>query len=205
MNTRIPKHPVLLAGILFLGGIFGGCETQPSPAFASGQRFEAEQTLHPGDTLRIAFTAAPTLDTTQQIRRDGKLSLPMIGEIAAADRTPAEIQTELRKAYASQLVSSEVNVTVAAAPFAVFVTGAVARPGKISSDRALTALEAVMEAGGFDRTKANPHAATVIRMVKGESRRVVLDLQSLIDGSTSTPFYLEAYDIVYVPERFWFF
>lgn len=199
------KTVILRIIALVLAAFTGGCATPPPPDLPQSLQREAEQILHAGDVLKIAFPGAPNLDSTQQIRRDGKLNLPMVGEVVAADRTPADLQTELRGAYSKQLLSGDVTVTVVSSPFTVFVAGAVLRPGKIAPERAITALEAVMEAGGFDNAKANPRAVVVIRNERDTIRRVTLDLQALLDGRQSTPFYLKAYDIVYVPEKFSFF
>jgi len=205
MYHRMTRILASLAAVVALMLALGGCALPPAPEIPSSVRFEAEQTLHPGDTLKIAFPAAPSLDTTQQIRRDGKLNLPVIGEVKAADRTPADLQAELRQSYSKQLLSSDVTVTVVSAPFTVFVTGAVLRPGKITPDRTITALEAVMEAGGFDSAKANPSAVVVIRTNQHQTQRIILDLKAVIEGRQTAPFYLESYDIIVVPEKFSFF
>lgn len=183
----------------------GGCATSPATLPPPSLRLEPDQTLHAGDILKISFPAAPNLDTTQQIRRDGKINLYLVGEIKAADRTPADLQSQLRQSYSTQLVSGDVTVTVVSSSFTVFVTGAVLRPGKITPERAITALEAVMEAGGFDNTKADQKAVVVIRTEEGRTQNITLDLKSILEGRQSIPFYLKSYDIVYVPEKFTFF
>lgn len=205
MNTKKLRAFAPTAAAFCLALTLGGCASPASSNIPSGVSFEAEQTLHPGDTVKIAFPAAPNLETMQQIRRDGKLNLPIIGEIKAADRSPADLQAELRQSYSKQLLSSDVTVTVASSSFTVFVTGAVLRPGKISPERAITALEAVMEAGGFDATKANPKAVMVIRTDDNKTHNVTLDLKAAIEGRQTVPFYLKTYDIIYVPEKFSFF
>lgn len=203
-HQTIPQSTLAILA-LGLALCLAACVGPPPPPFDFALRFAPVQRLHPGDTVRITFPAMPDLDSTQQIRRDGNLNLPEIGEVKAAERTPADLQAALRQAYSSQLLSSQVNVTVVTAPFTVFVSGAVQRPGKVSPDRAITVLEAVMEAGGFDQTKANPRAVVVIRTDDNQTRRMTLDLQAVLDGREPKPFYLESYDIVYVPERFsWF-
>src|SRR5208282_5320527 len=111
--------------------------------------------LREGDTLKITFPGSPNLDTTQPIRRDGKLNLPLIGEMDAAGLSPAALQEKLVKAYASQISTKEVMVQVESSTFPVFVSGSVVHPGKILSDHPMTALEAVMEAGGFIYETAN--------------------------------------------------
>jgi polysaccharide export outer membrane protein len=163
------------------------------------------QTLREGDVLKISFRGVPNLDTTQQVRRDGRITLSMVGEVKAADLTPTELEKQLVQLYAPQLVTKEVTVTVVSSSFGVFVTGAVIHPGKIMSDRPITALEAVMEAGGFDSAKANMKAVVVIRNKGGQTQNYTLNLQLVLEGKQNEQFYLEPSDIVYVPEKFsWF-
>lgn len=205
MKTSTPRTFACSVAVLCLALAGGGCNAPAKSSGFTSPRFDAEQTLHPGDAIRVAFSSTPGLDTTQQIRRDGKLNLPLVGEVRAADRAPAELQQELRELYSKQLVTSDVTVTVTSSPFTVFVSGAVLRPGRISPERAVTALEAVMEAGGFDPAKANPRAVAILRTENNHTQRITIDLKAVIDGTESDPFYLKPYDIVFVPERFAFF
>jgi len=162
-------------------------------------------TLREGDTLRITFPGSPNLNTSQQIRRDGKISLPMIGEVKAAGLTPSDLEKELVKLYAPQLVTKEVNVTLESSAYFVFVTGAVSRPGRIMFDRPISLLEAVIDAG-VDYSKANLKHITVIRQQPGrEPHYYHFNLKKELQGVGSEPFYLQPSDIVFVRERFtWF-
>lgn len=168
---------------------------------------EVEQILNPGDVIKIAFPAAPNLDTTQQIRRDGSINLYLAGEIKASGKTPANLQRELQQLYAKELLSSHVIVTIVSSTFAVFVTGAVIRPGKIQPERSITVLEAIMEAGGFDMTKANLKSVVVIRTDNGVTQNFTVDTKALLKGNQNQTkaFYLRSQDIVFVPERFTLF
>ncbi len=186
---------------------FSGCATTPdgkSPAATAVAPTHSETiVLREGDSVRISFTASPNLDTVQQIRRDGKISMSLVGEIQAAGLTPGELQDSLIKAYAPQLASKQITVNVQSSTFPIFVTGAVVRPGKVLSDHPMTALEAVMEAGGFDNATANMKAVKVIRNENGVMKHYTLDLGSVLKGKTGEkPFYLEPQDIIYVSERF---
>ena len=205
--------PAVLVGFgLFVLAAFTGCENaQVAPsAQQAGLQADAGRapdvlTIREGDVLKIAFPGAPNLDTTQQVRRDGRITLSMVGEYKAAGLTPSDLEKELIKAYSSQLVSKEVTVTVVSSSFAVFVTGAVMKPGKIISDRPITALEAIMEAGGFDPIKADMKAVVVIRNEEGGTKNYPLNLKLVLEGKSSVPFYLKQSDIVYVPTKFsWF-
>ena len=141
----------------------------------------------------------------QQIRRDGKINLTIIGEVKATDKTPAQLENELVQAYASQLTSKEIKVTVVSSAFAVYVGGAVLKPGKIMPERALTVLDAIMEAGGFDETKANKKTVRVIRQEGGQVKNYYVNMKEVLEGAQTEPFYLKAHDVVYVPEKIsWF-
>jgi polysaccharide biosynthesis/export protein len=210
-NEKLRRKPVshwLKVAGLGMGLIvaFAGCETPNAtlPAQSAGSEPEA-QTLREGDVLKIAFPGAPNLDTTQQVRRDGRISLAIIGEIVVTGMTPSELEKDLAKRYSTQLLSSEVNVTVVSSSYSVFVTGAVLRPGKLQPDHPMTVLEAIMEAGGFDSTKADMKAVVVIRQEKGGTKNYTVNMKAIIDGTSNESFYLKPSDIVYVPEKFsWF-
>jgi len=99
----------------------------------------------------------------------------------------------------------QVVVSVTLSTFPVFVTGAVLRPGKFLADRPITALEAIMEAGGFDYAKAKLDKVRVLRQAEGQVVSYRLDFKQILKSPKSDPFYLKPSDTVYVPEKFnWF-
>jgi len=193
---------------LWILALAAGCQTQaPQPSGVKEQTTAPPQiiVLREGDVVRISFPGSPSLDTTQQIRRDGKITLPLVGEVQAAGMSTEALQQDLVKLYAPQLSTKEVTVTLTSSTFPVFVTGSVIRPGKIVSDHPITALDAIMEAGGFDYTKANLKAVRVIRHEGDRVENFTLNLKLILDGKATKPFYLQPSDIVFVPERFsWF-
>jgi polysaccharide export outer membrane protein len=165
----------------------------------------SEIRLREGDSLKISFPGAPNLDTAQQVRRDGKITLSLGGEIVALGKTPTELEQELLKTYESQLAIKQVVVMVNSSSYPVFVTGAVLRPGKLQADRPMTVLESIMESGGFDLTRANMKKVTVIRQFEGQTVSYNIDLKKAFKGAAAEPFYLKPSDIIYVPEKFtWF-
>jgi len=203
----IPRLPFIARAVM-AGAIMAavtGCESPQPTIISQVSSYIGALKLREGDTIKIAFPGTPSLDTTQQIRRDGKVALALIGEVKAAGLTPTEFEKNLVKLYASEIVSKEVNVTVVTSNLPVYVNGAVLRPGKILSDHPITALEAIMECGGFDFAKANTAAVTVIRYEDNQVKNYALNLKLALEGQQVDPFYLRANDIIYVPERFaWF-
>jgi len=201
-------HRAALGALAFAAfSAFTGCEAPPAvPSGAEEQH--AELTLREGDVIKISFPGAPNLDVAPQpIRRDGKVTLPIVGEITAVGLTPIELQGQLLKLLADQLQSKEVVVTVESSAFSVFVDGRVLRPGKIVTDHPVTVLEAIMEAGGFDYGKADTERILVIRHKIGSKGYdyITIDLKQVLDGKKTDLFYLAPGDVVHVPEKFtWF-
>src|SRR2546429_504697 len=110
-------------------------------------------------------------------RREGKIELKTVGEFPAAGKTPAELEKEILKLYEKDLVLKEVSVILQSSSYPVFVTGSVMHPGKLMAERPISALEAVMEAGGFDNAKANMRRVVVLRTEEGQLKHYVLDLK----------------------------
>ncbi len=213
-SWRAASLVLAVAASLLLAMGLSGCQSAPPPAAtaqAGDQTSEKKATppealiLREGDAVRITFPGAPNLNTVAAIRRDGKVGLPLVGEFQAAGLTCPQMEKELIKLYGPQLQTKEVTVTLESSAFPVYVTGSVLRPGKVLSDRPLTALEAIMEAGGCDYTKANLKNVMVIRQENGQQRHYRLNLKGVLKGESVEPFKLQPSDIIYVPERFtWF-
>ena len=182
---------------------FTGCATPPPPPSVS--MTAPVITLREGDIVKISFPGSANLDTTQQIRRDGKINLQLVGEVDAAGLTPEELQKKLIDLYAPQISSKEITVSLQSSTFPVFVNGEVGHPGKVNADHPITALEAIMEAGGSNPETANMKAVKVNRLEDGKYKTYKLNLQDVLDGKASNPFYLKPNDIVTVPERFQLF
>jgi polysaccharide export outer membrane protein len=162
--------------------------------------------LREGDVIRVSFPGAPNLNSVATVRRDGKATLPLVGEIQAAGVSPRDLEKDLLERYGPQLQVKEITVALESSAFPVYVSGSVLRPGKIMSDRPMTPLEAIMEAGEFDESKANLKTVNVIRRAPdGRVEYHQLNLKRAFQGGQVEPFILKPFDIIYVPERFsWF-
>jgi polysaccharide export outer membrane protein len=204
--------PVMLAAV---GLILVGCTSTTSEVASAQQAAQAQMAadqpvkdamvLKEGDVIKVGFPGVPSMDSTLPVRSDGRVTLPLIGDYSVAGKTTEVLTKELMEQYESQLVSKEVVVTLVSSSYTLYVTGAVLRPGKIVADRRISAFEAIMEAGGFDKTRANLKAVVVVRQEDGQSKSYTLDLDSVLTGAPSTPFYLKPFDTVYVPTKInWF-
>ena len=196
-----------IAGLL---GVIGltllGCgnpiDAAPGVAIPSDARTrQANGDIGPGDVLTVSYAGAPELNTTQKVRADGKVSLPMIGDVRAAGRSLSSFQSGLAGMYEKHLQEPKVVVTMVSAAAAVYVSGEVRTPSKIPLDRPLTALEAIMESGGFAPT-GDPRKVSVVRTVKGSHQRYNLNMSDALIGEAPV-FYLKPYDVINVGQRIW--
>jgi polysaccharide biosynthesis/export protein len=88
--------------------------------------------IGPGDELRITVIGYPEYTGPQTVLSDGTISLPVIGDVMAADLTPVQLMRELAARLNEVLVKPAVNVVVSGQrPITVNVTGSVQRPGPI--------------------------------------------------------------------------
>jgi polysaccharide biosynthesis/export protein len=159
-------------------------------------------TLAVGDVIRVTYPGAPELNQSIKIQPDGKVGLPMVGSVNASGRPAASLQSSLTAMYQPHLNDPTVFVSLDQPAASIYVSGEVAKPGKVPLDRSFTALEAVMEVGGFSRL-ANPKKVYVIRTEGGKQRRFVLNLAAPLSGSESQAFYLRPYDVVFVERSNW--
>jgi protein involved in polysaccharide export with SLBB domain len=156
--------------------------------------------LAPEDVLKISFTGAPELNQTQKIPADGKLSMPLIGDVYAAGKTLGQLQSELTRLYQPQLQNSEVVVSLESRALPVVVSGAVQKPGKIVFERPATILEAIMEAGGFT-PEADLKKVSLIRNVNGYQRTEMFDLRPVLRGVPTRATYVSGGDVIFIPEK----
>jgi polysaccharide biosynthesis/export protein len=205
-QVRLMKFSVLLLTALLMSA---GCKTNQ---FADAPEKIVSQQPHldtiilrEGDVIKIAIPDSPNLDTTQSIRRDGRITLPLVGDVVAVGITADELQQNLIKLYSSQISSKELTVTVVSSSIPVFVTGAVLHPGKFSFDHPIMPLEAIMEAGGFDPNADKKDVRIMRYNTEGRVESYYFDLKSLMQGKQIESFYLKPFDIIIVPEKFnWF-
>lgn len=205
-RTGLARLQAALAGALAMCLVFvtAGCgDSGTSYAIPAGAATSRPSgLLAAGDEINVSFSGAPELNLKQKIQANGKVSLPTIGDVSAAGKSITGLQAQLSSLYQPHLQDPSVVVSLETAAAGVYVSGEVLRPGKIPLDRPMTALEAVMEAGGFSKF-ANPKKVIVVRNQGGKQQRYVLNLDDALSGMDSSPFYVRIYDVIYVKQSNW--
>ncbi len=173
-----------------------GCQS-PLPPLPNPPGPKTAVRLSPGDVIKLSFADDTDLDQTQRIRRDGKISLPYLGEVTAAGKRVIDLQRELTRRYGAHLDNPEVLVTVENGAATVIISGFVNRPGKIVFDRPTTVYQAIMEAGGVSDygSLSNIH---LTRVIDGVQQTESINLRSSIRGQPTQPKYVQDGDVIYI-------
>ncbi|MBL8330138.1 MAG: polysaccharide export protein [Rubrivivax sp.] len=161
----------------------------------------AEYRISRGDELNLRFFYTPELNTSATVRSDGRISLPLLGELPVEGLSVAELSALVERLLTPQVKRAQVAINVQGSNhLRVFVGGEVGRPGMQPLVGPLTALQAVMVAEGFKDT-AQPSQALVLRRTAQGGRQVIaLDLQAVMSGAqTQRDVTLQPFDVVVVP------
>lgn len=166
----------------------------------------AEYRIGVGDSLEINVWRNPELSRSVQVRPDGKISMPLIGDVAAADLTTVQLSQSITTILSSYVKSPQVAVIVGSSSSSDFqrrvrVTGAVKSPQSLAYRDGMTVLDLVLLAGGPSEF-ASGNKAKLYRKVNGEIKVYPVKLDDLINnGEVETNYTLQPSDIVTVPER----
>lgn len=124
----------------------------PIPSLMAG---EGDYILSPGDTLDLMVYREPDLGMRSKIARDGRVQLPLLGEVKVAGMSVREAQEHLRQLYdADYLVDPQIYLNISSyTQRKITVIGQVSRPGsyELQGNESLGILEAIGMAGGFTR------------------------------------------------------
>jgi polysaccharide export outer membrane protein len=169
--------------------------------FATWSEDEPAYRFYPGDQIDVATPTAPELSRSVTVGPDGRVSLPLVGSVMAADRTADDLRATLTQAYTGQLVRPIVEVSLKqAAPMRVLVGGEVTTPGWVDMGGDMDALRAVMAAGGPKATARLGEVVVIRRGGDGRPMRRVVNLRGALNDPRHADLVpLRRFDIVYVP------
>jgi polysaccharide export outer membrane protein len=169
--------------------------------YATWRDDEPPYRIYPGDVLDVSAPSAPELNRTVTVEPDGRISLPLIGVVMAADRTVPDLAQTLTQIYSGQLVRPEIDVDVkTATPLRVFVGGEVGKPGVYDMPGDINALQAVILAGGFTPNARLSQVVIVRRGPGGRAMMRTVDLHNAIfSASVTDAIPLRRLDVIYVP------
>jgi polysaccharide export outer membrane protein len=169
----------------------------PSTAAAADDSF----VIGPGDVLAINVWKEPEISHAVPVRSDGKVSLPLIGELQASGQTPRQLQATLKDKLQSFISDPDVTVIVQEVKSQRFnILGQVVKPGSYLLTNTTTVLDAIALAGGF-RDFAKKKSIYVLRAkADGSQAKIPFNYNAVIKGdNVSQNIRLEPRDTLIIP------
>ncbi len=197
---------------LFCGAflLLAGCASGPRPGSApvinpQAQAVEAYR-IGVDDSVRVAVWQNPDLNVTVPVRPDGRISVPLVGDVEAGGKTPEEVAADIKARLEAYVRNPQVTVIVDQLRSheylsRVRVTGAVRTPISVPYRQGMTVLDAVLAAGGTnefaaaDRTELYRKDAAATRAYSVRLDRI------LQKGDLGTNYEVQPGDVITVPER----
>lgn len=183
------------------------CSSNPLPdELPQAEGLLKKYFLGVGDKLEVNVWKNPDLSATVPVRPDGKITIPLVGDVMAAGRTAEELSADIKSGLQKYVKSPQVTVTVLNAESSDFqnrvrIVGAVLKPQSVPYRNGMTVLDLVLLSGGLNQFAAS-NKAKLYRRVDGLVNAYPIYLDDILKkGKLETNYPLTAADIVSVPER----
>lgn len=210
---KYQKSRVCILGMLIFGASVisaaqsssvGSPEKKASEShFAGSQtgRSDDVYVIGENDVLAVNVWKEPDISRSVPVRSDGKISLPLVGELQASGQTPRQLEQEITKRLESYISEPEVTVIVTDSKSQrINILGMVVKPGAYLLTSSTTVLDAIAMAGGF-RDFAKQKSVYILRRApNGSEQKIPFNYKDVIKGkNTEQNVRLQPGDTVVVP------
>ena len=205
MNRLIRCFALCLPLLLAACATTGGSSAPPAPR----ADVQAVTTYHIGvdDQLQITVWHNPDLSVSVPVRPDGKITVPLIGDVTAGGKTPDEVSGEIKDRLQSYIRDPQVAVILIALRSneylsRVRVTGAVRSPISIPYRQGMTVLDAVLAAGGITEFAAPDRTELYRKGDGGSTTSYSVHLDKILQkGDLANNYPVQPGDVITVPQR----
>jgi len=190
--------------------LLSACASGPAPSGAPSTSMHAQAVeayrIGVDDSIRVAVWQNPDLNVTVPVRPDGKISVPLVGDVEAGGKTPEEVSADIRTRLEAYVRNPQVTVIVDQLRSheylsRVRVTGAVRTPVSVPYRQGMTVLDAVLAAGGTNEFAAADRTS-LYRKEGASTRTYAVRLDRILQkGDLVTNFDVQPGDVITVPER----
>jgi len=159
--------------------------------------------IGPGDVLQIFVWRNAELSVTVPVRPDGKVSTPLVEDMAAVGKTPSQLAKDIEGVLGEYVRSPKVNVIVTQ-PVSTFsqvkVVGQVSKPQSVAFREGLTVMDVMLQVGGLGEFAAG-NRAKIVREVGGKQTEIKVRLVDLLNkGDMSQNQALKPGDVIVIPQ-----
>ncbi len=200
----IYKYMIAVSIIAFLGGCASSGGRLPEPGEGRAVLIDA-YTMDVGDQVNVTVWKNPDLSVAAPVRPDGKIAVPLVGDIMAAGRTPEDLATEIETRLSDYIKEPVVTVVLTGLQgqsylSRISVTGAVGSNTALTYHQGMTVLDAILSAGSLSPYADANHTKLHRRTAKGTETYDIRVKDILENGDMRTNVYLLPGDVITVPE-----
>jgi polysaccharide export outer membrane protein len=206
------KNLVFILSALLGAALLTACSSEktlpPAQIGATAESYAvgSDYRVGPGDMLNVVVWHNPDVSGQTPVRPDGRISVPLVGDVVAAGKTPMALADELKEKLKPFIKDPIVTVTptqfVGPVARQIRVIGEAAQPRAIAFTSNMTVLDVMISAGGLTRY-ADGDRAVIVRVEKGVQQTYHVHLDSLIrDGDVTQNVAMRPGDILIIPQRF---
>lgn len=198
----------MVAAWLAAASLLTGCGSfqshPPAPAVAATP--DQPYKIGPLDTLNIVVWRNPDLSSTITVRPDGRISLPLVEDVVAAGRNPADLSRDIEKSLSKFIREPVVTVIVSGfqglTTEQIRIVGEAARPQSVPFRQNTTLLDVMIQAGGLTDF-ADGNSAVLIRGAE-QGKQYSIRLKDLLKrGDISANVDMKPGDIIIVPQSWY--
>jgi len=200
----------LFSGVFLVALATAACTTPYQSTTGPANRPTAESPdylIGPGDVLKVFVWQDPELSVTVPVRPDGRISIHLIQDMPAAQKTPTQLAADITKGLGAYVKSPVVTVIVTdfVGPYSqqVRVMGEAVKPKAIPYRENMSVLDVMIDVGGLTPFAAGDRAV-IARRADGREEQIPVRLNSLLqDGDVSANVPMRPGDILIIPKS-WF-
>jgi len=200
-RVNVFKHAIGLLVLLYAAQAFGQAADNQVSAFTDEYRIGVD------DIVQVSVWRNPELSVTVPVRPDGRISVPLIGDVMAGGRTSQEVAQSIEERLATYVRDPKVAVILTDLRSHEFisrvrVTGAVQQPVSVPYRQGMSVLDAVLAAGGTNEFAAADRTRLYRRSASGATQTLEVKLGRILkSGDLETNYPVQPGDVITVPER----
>lgn len=202
MRTRELLFLVIVVSVLCCHAQTEGASTDPVAANKLSSHVTASDDSYiigTSDVLTITVWKDPTLSGERLVRPDGKISMPLLGDIQTAGLKPMDLAAQIREALKKYMKSPEVSVVVSQIHHNyVYLLGEVGKRGPVEMTPGMTLLEAISSGGGVT-DYAKKAKIYILRNVDGKQQKIAVNYKKALNGVAAFNLTLMPGDTIVVP------
>jgi polysaccharide export outer membrane protein len=194
-----PAAALLVAALGLAPGPGRAQQPSSAPPPAAPEAQLPAYRCRPGDVLKVFVWREAELSGEVAVRLDGRITIPLAGDVSAFDRTTTDIAEDIAARLTRYVEEPSVTVALLQANSArYFIIGEVAKPGVYPLDQQTSVLQALALAGGFG-TFAKKDRVVIFRGLDGSEGYVRVDFEKLAGGDIKQNYILQPGDTILVP------